>query len=234
MPPPAQTAIFERNALQRLQSPITDYFNIVSLYGADSLNARIAERATALTMDRTLAALHTEAARLGVAPERLTAEQQDILRLFIMNDQAYMKSFMSDLPKMSKSVALNRCRYYVTTIMHTLAEFESYGLPLPIRPGDRVGLICQWHCKCSLDVRKVAGGYDVYWRRSARESCASCKALERAWNPLRIRRGKVEAGQSLTTMSQIRAIKGLVAMLTTQPNTKVLAARLLTQWSEVA
>lgn len=233
MPAPAQAAIFERNALNRLQSPITDYFNIVALYGADSLNAKIARSATALTMDRTLSALHTEAAKLG-AGGRLTPEQQDILRLFVMNDQAYMRQFMADLPKLAKNTALNRCRYYVTTIMHTLAEFESYGLPLPIRPGDRVGLICQWHCKCNLDVRKVAGGYDVYWRRNARESCPSCKALERAWNPLRIRQGKVLPGQALTTMSQIRAIKGLVAMLTTQPDTKVLAAKLLTQWSEVA
>lgn len=235
MPSPSQALAFEQSCVRRLRAPLDDYFSIVNLYGADSLNARIAISATKLTMERTLAQLHMEAARLG-AGGRLTAEQNSLLALIVQNDVQYMRIFMQALPGLSKSAAYIRVGYYVTTIMHTLNEFAAYALPkLPVYPGDRVALICQWHCKCRLDIRKVGNDdWDVFWRRSARESCASCKALERAWNPLEIRDGKIADGQALTTTGQVRAIKGMVALLTTHPDTKHMAAKLLQQWIEVA
>jgi hypothetical protein len=219
MPTLANLAVFEASALPRLQQPIQVYYRTLDQVGKPSLEARVAQSLARVEMERLLRQLHTEAALIG-ANGTLDPDQRGILRDIISNDLRYLNRFMDALPTLTRAQALARCQAYLTTLRHTANEMAALKLPwLPVYPGDRHNLICKWHCKCALDIKKVngVGNWDVYWQRSARESCSTCRALEAAWRPLRIRGGKIVEGQSLSKASEIRAIKAVLGLLDKQP-----------------
>lgn len=188
---------------------------------------RVAQSLARADMERVLRQLHLEAALIGGRNE-LDADQRGILRDIVANDLQYLGRFMDALPSLSRAQALARCQAYLTTLRQTANEMAAFSLPwLPVYPGDRTALVCKWHCKCTLDIRRREGkgNWDVYWRRSARESCPTCRALEAAWNPLRIRDGIIAEGQMLTLRSEIRAIKAVLGLLKDKPDADQLTVK---------
>lgn len=70
---------------------------------------------------------------------------------------------------------------------------DSLGLPtLPAYPAVRTS--CMTNCKCSWDIRQLAGNgnFDCFWRLAPAEHCDECLARSRAFNPLRIRGGVIQ------------------------------------------
>lgn len=70
---------------------------------------------------------------------------------------------------------------------------DAIGLPpMPAEPGVRT--ICRRNCKCSWQYVKLDGNgnWDCFWKRSPVDSCETCIARERAFNPLKIRNGIIQ------------------------------------------
>lgn len=65
-------------------------------------------------------------------------------------------------------------------------------LPLPALPKDG-STICLTNCGCAWRIVQLEGNenYDCFWDRAKDDSCATCRARERLWRPLRIREGRV-------------------------------------------
>jgi len=74
------------------------------------------------------------------------------------------------------------------------------GIPiLPVQPGVRTD--CLTNCKCRWDKRKLegVGNWDCFWRLTPAEHCDTCIARARAFNPLRIRNGRIVPPTSPTS-----------------------------------
>jgi hypothetical protein len=70
---------------------------------------------------------------------------------------------------------------------------EALGMPLlPVQPGVRTE--CMTNCKCAWRIVELngAGNWDCFWDRNATDSCETCIARERTFNPLRIRQGIIQ------------------------------------------
>lgn len=196
-------ATFLRNATERLQKPIREYFSVVNRFGASSLQSSVALSLTNAELERALRSIHTQAAVLGAAGE-LDKSARDILTDIVSQDTFYLNGFMRDLPRLTEAQALNRAALYANTAKGTISDIATLDLPtLPVYPRDEHKLDCGWHCKCALDVRYLfgVGNYDVYWQLDQRggiEHCDSCLRLARTWRPLKIRNNKIVSAKAVT------------------------------------
>lgn len=185
---------FVEAASERMADAVTAYYDVVDEFGADSTQALIAQSAARLDLERAVRANHIDAAVIGAGGD-LSSEARSVLNDIIGTDTYYVERFADDLPNLSRAQALVRSNMYVSTQRNTIADITSLELPtLPIYPKDD-RLICQWHCRCDLDVRFLfgKGNFDVYWRLDPAgiEHCEDCERLAASWDPLEIRAGAI-------------------------------------------
>ncbi len=185
---------FVEGATERMTTVVEQYYDVVDEYGPDSTQALIAQSLARRDLERAVAQNHTAAAVIGAGGD-LSNEARSVLDDIIGTDTYYVERFADDLPNLSRAQALVRAQMYVSTQRNTIVDITSLELPtLPIYPKDD-RLICEWHCRCDLDIRFLfgAGNFDVYWRLdpAGREHCEDCERLTLSWNPLEIRKGQI-------------------------------------------
>jgi hypothetical protein len=152
---------FTDAASARMAAPVNAYYDIVDKYGADSTQALIALSATRLDLERAVRENHIDASIIGAGGD-LSADAKGVLQDIISTDTYYVERFTDELPSLSRAQALMRADMYVNTQRNTATEITALEVPtLPIYPRDD-RLICQWHCKCDLDIRFLfgSGNYD--------------------------------------------------------------------------
>lgn len=177
-------AQFERNAAQRTQEYFAGNLTLEQWYQAQSrqiIRNRIAARAAAVG---------------GI--DNLTQQDLERARLASRRELTYLAQFRDELDagNVTEARAIQRSRMYGGGARE---QFESaiqdaIGLPqLPAQPGVRTD--CRKNCKCSWRIVRLegTGNYDCFWERSPVDSCDTCRNRERAFNPLRVRNGVVQA-----------------------------------------
>lgn len=211
MPDPAQMATFEREIVERLQAPVNAYFETLERTArpAGGLGALLQSLSERLTMSRALARLRRElrdeirlayqvAGNLGNNLQAMDDQQMREVMAKIAEAENYLDGFLTDVGRMTRAQALARIARYMPPVIQTVSVTATSDLPqLPIRPGDeRLECVRKAHgirvCRCYLKVVRVGrSDWDVTWVQTAAESCADCERLGQAWNPLRIRNGRI-------------------------------------------
>jgi len=191
---------FVEAATERMAGAVQQYYDVVDQFGADSTQAMIAASAARLDLERAVRVNHVDAAVIGAGGD-LSTDAKSVLNEIIGTDTYYVERFADDLPKLSREQALVRANMYVSTQRNTITDITSLELPtLPIYPKDS-RLICEWHCKCDLDIRFLfgKGNFDVYWRLDplGQEHCDDCIRLAATWDPLQIRGGVIVGAKML-------------------------------------
>jgi len=191
---------FAEAAARRMADAVQQYYDAVDKYGADSTQALVAQSLSRRDLERAIRENHIDAANIG-AGGNLTSEAQSVLDDIISTDTYYVERFADDLPSLSRAQALVRSNMYVSTQRNTIADITSLELPtLPIYPKDD-RLICQWHCRCDLDIRFLfgKGNFYVYWRLDplGQEHCDDCLRLAATWDPLQVRGGVIVGAKML-------------------------------------
>lgn len=115
----------------------------------------------------------------------------------IDSELRFLNRFRRDLDagNLSEAQAVVRAQKYAGTVVPTYEQGrqDAIGLPpLPTQP--KVQTQCQRNCKCSWRIIPLAGNgnFDCYWDRSPVDSCDTCRARERAFNPLQVRNGIIQ------------------------------------------
>lgn len=202
-------AAFEQEVLTRLQTPVNDYYDVVerSAFPVVGLAGGVFQPLLSrLTINRAQARLRTElrstltmayqvAGALGNNSQAMDALQNQQVLSRLAEALNYLDGFIADLNDMSRAQALARIAKYVAPVMQMYSVTATSDLPeLPIYPGDS-RLECSRKiraCLCTLDVVRVGpNDWDVFWRQHSQEGCRDCVALAQAWNPLKIRRGRI-------------------------------------------
>jgi hypothetical protein len=204
MPSNKDIQTFVRNAQDRLQAPIDRYYEVVDKFGADSIQARVAQSITRADMERVVRQNHIEAMVMGNASTDLTPQAKRELQRIIGQDQAYMNRFMQELPNIPRGAAKVRADMYANTARGTVSQAAAFDLPieLPVYPRSD-SLDCTWHCKCAISVKYLygEGNANVYWQLDQTggvEHCRSCVSLAAKWRPLKIRNGVIVGTKSVT------------------------------------
>lgn len=142
--------------------------------------------------------LHTSQAVAGAGGwGAMDANQFAKLEARITKQINYLDNWVAQLMNqevLSEAQIAYRASLYsgASTETFEAAKATSYGMPeLPTHPADQTE--CRTNCKCRWEIVKLAGvgNWDCYWRRSPVESCINCLAREAAFNPLKIREGKI-------------------------------------------
>lgn len=208
-------ARFVESAQARLHAPLDRYYEVVDKFGADSLQARVAQSITRADMERVVRQNHIEAMVLGNASPDLSSAAKAELQRIIGQDQAYMNRFMTDLPNLSQEAAKVRANMYANTARGTVSQAAAFDLPvtLPVYPRDENQLACGFNCKCAIDVRYLfgEGNANIYWRLDQTggvEHCEDCLRLAATWRPLQIRNNVIVGAKSVTKadFARIKAV----------------------------
>jgi hypothetical protein len=150
-------------------------------------------------METELRSLHAIAALLATGgAHALTAPIQRLVRdateAQINTLHRWMQSSALPTPRVSEAMLRARAQLYAgaATTTYARVRIAALGLPtLPVYPGEASA--CAMNCLCfwSLTPLDGAGNFDMFWHRTAEESCPQCQMRERVFNPLRIRNGLV-------------------------------------------
>lgn len=202
MPNRDTLAKFLQGATEQMQKPVREYYSAVRRFGADSVQATIAQSLAKAELERTVRQLHVQAAVIGGGGQ-LSGDAKAILKDIIGTDTYYVERFATALPKLNEAQAMSRASMYASTQRNTITDIVSLELPtLPVYPKSS-SLDCKWHCKCAIDARFLfgEGNIDVYWlldQMGGIEHCQDCLRLARTWKPLRIRDGKITSVVKMT------------------------------------
>jgi hypothetical protein len=205
-------ANFEAEIGRALITPLAAYFQETEkpITGLGRLVAPLSRRLRQARAINTLRAKLSNVLRVAYQVAASLASEQDRIderqlgRLFpaLAEAEMYLEGFLDDLPGMARAEAGARLLKYVAPILQFYNEILALGLPeLPIVPGDKRLECCRKirACKCHLEVERLGpGNFNVRWMITAQESCRSCKALAVAWNPLRIRNGRIVSREQAT------------------------------------
>lgn len=200
---------FVRELQTRLDGAVNVYYDAVEAAGTaqglfQPLMGRIAVGRALSTLRTDLRATLTLGYQVAGAMgngERALDEMQNRQVLAKLGEALnYLDGFIADVKQMSRAQALARIAKYLPPVVQTFSQMATSDLPeLPIMPGDP-RLECVRHakgirvCRCYLKVERVGpNDWDVYWVQTAAESCTDCEALGKAWNPLKIRKGRIVA-----------------------------------------
>lgn len=158
-------------------------------------------------MEIELRYLHVVAAALGkggfgaLTPDDLYAVQRIVAR-----ETNYLTRWGHTLtrptPRDTRRLKL-RLALYAGAARATYSTFfaRALGLPeLPFQPA--VQTECLNNCRCYWRIRRVGtADWDCTWVRNVNDSCPTCKARERACNPLRIRNGMIQPFDATGTLA---------------------------------
>jgi hypothetical protein len=189
------TAILERYFKDRDAAPASGVARLLSFLGP-SKEARARDKARTELRNGLQLAYQVGGAMANNGNAMTNAQYQASL-VAIQEAYSYLAGFLNALPLMNFEAALARLLKYIPPVVHFVSRAASAGLPkLPILPGDR-RLVCSSKippccCLCYLRVERVGpNAWDVFWVRTANESCPSCKVMAGFWNPLQIREGRL-------------------------------------------
>jgi hypothetical protein len=141
--------------------------------------------------------LHVAAAAIAVGgTSRLTGPDMTVIDRNFSTQQRHLLAFMSVIrpPSSFDQIAVeNRASLYAGLAANTYSRVfaQALGLPpLPAYPGDGSTACLQW-CKCHWRIFKLEGNgnFDVYWIKTAMESCPQCIQRAAVWSPLQVRNG---------------------------------------------
>lgn len=205
--PPSEMDTFQRELESRLLTTLDRYFQereaapptgvsrLLSLF-VPSKEARARDQART-DLRRWLQLAYQVGGIMGNGGKPMTNAQYQASLVAINEAYSYLAGFLKDLPAMTVDAARARLLKYIPPVVHFVSRAAAAGLPkLPILPGDR-RLVCSSKippccCLCYLQVEKVGGNdWNVFWIRTAKESCPSCKTMADFWNPLQIRDGRL-------------------------------------------
>lgn len=150
--------------------------------------------AWANTFAEAIALYHQAAAVMGNNNVPLTDEQSDKIGDTVATQIQYLTDFAVRIrtDKDFDRSQLARADMYANAVRQSLFQAVTRFLPLPAMPAE--GTLCYTNCKCGWRIETISEeneDYDCYWERSANDSCPTCVARARRWNPLRIRGGIV-------------------------------------------
>lgn len=142
-----------------------------------------------------IALYHQSAAVVGNNGEPLTEEQSLKIGDTVATQIQYLTDFALRIrtDKDFDRSQLVRADMYANATRQSLFQAVTKFLPLPAMPAE--GTLCYTNCKCGWRIETIDEAnedYDCYWERSANDSCPTCVARARRWNPLRIRGGIIE------------------------------------------
>lgn len=137
-------------------------------------------------MAETLVAYHQAAYREAVGGQALAASDRAALIEVLGNQLDYLEAFTLEIERgtLTDAQIAARARLYAGSLKETWSRAATRGLDLPAHPG--VGTQCLVNCGCrwEIDAHPEDGEVYAYWRRGKDDSCDTCRARERMWNPL--------------------------------------------------
>jgi len=156
-------------------------------------------------MAREVENLHVTGAVIGRGGvDGLSERELRAVRRRIGEQKQYLDNWALELTRQRNQGAdfdpakvYQRARMYGGAVNDTVyeANTRAVGIPrLSNYPGDG-RTRCLTNCRCALSIKKLAGDgdWDIYWKLGKAEHCEDCIELARRWNPLRVRKGVIQA-----------------------------------------
>lgn len=145
-------------------------------------------------VSRQLARYHGAAMLAGSGAAALTPAMRTKVTSDLASQLDYLAKFGLVIQGASEFQAgwQARAAMYARSITVPYWRGATKMLPLPAMPAE--GTDCLTNCKCQWEVSALNGdgNYDAYWRRSADDSCATCRQRELSWSPVKIRGGELQ------------------------------------------
>lgn len=127
----------------------------------------------------------------------LSQVQESEVRGIVLEQETYLNGFAQEyLQKGWQESFLDRARMYAESIREPYWDSVLSCAPDVPRPADG-STLCDGFCKCHLTIEwidRARCDLDIYWHRTASESCQTCVEREVLWNPLRVRNGEIING----------------------------------------
>lgn len=124
---------------------------------------------------------------------QMTAKDWGIVGRYLRDEYEFFAAFKADIlaGKLSEAQIRQRIAYYIEHAGYLFERGKTWFLPrLPAYPKD-CNTACCFNCKCYWEIVQVEGGYDLYWRTTAAESCDDCIDRAGLYAPLQIRNGEI-------------------------------------------
>ena len=122
---------------------------------------------------------------------QMTPRDWGALGQMLREQYGYLNGFAAEVASgaLTQAQIASRGELYLNSSRQAFEKGQaaSWGVRLSLVPADGRAE-CRSNCKCSLkyEQAETPGIVNVYWVRSAAESCPTCVLMSANWNPLRV------------------------------------------------
>lgn len=164
---------------------------------AEALTRQLADQSITVQewerqMTEAIRQLHTAQYALGRGGlNAMTPADWDAAAALVEEQRRYLRDFARDVAAGNLSEAQIAARaklYYGSSVAaYERGRASAFGVALPAYPGDG-STVCKSSCRCYWQLAEKDDTVEATWKRSASESCSTCKTRAAAWSPLAIAR----------------------------------------------
>jgi hypothetical protein len=174
---------------------IRDDFNRRRLKDVDALSRKLAKEQISVraweqdmraTIEKhwTVQYMHGRGGR-----NAMQADDRALLKALIREQWNYLHGFAGAVQEGQLSAKQIKARAHLylndSVRAHSEGKASAHGIRLPAHPGDGTSE-CKANCRCHWEIAQTETEFKATWRRSAAESCPTCKHRSRQWAPLTI------------------------------------------------